>query len=387
MTESSYPFAPPGPGAQLNADQWRLLARVVSAYVPGVLPGELNQLAAFGDGTGPWVKLPSGVCAIVGHLYLNDTEFQVPVGSNGTGAIRWDRLVVEADFGAKLLRAKVLPGTNNPAGPALVQDRTTKWQVHLAFIRVPVAMTVIAGADVFLARDRWARGVGDDPVGTTIEHTAVTVPVGFEKSYGQRADWHYYPKLRAAWPTFQGTDPEVDVSYGFDAGTNEVVFPDHRGRVVAGIDTMGGFGGGNLDWVANGPGQLGGRAFVQLTAAQTGEHSHAMTINVPAAASSQPGGNWHLPGIDRPISENIVPISDGVNTDPYFMPSANWANQLAIATGFARDGVFIRHYHLDLAPVTVDPPAFNVATGLNAGGANHPNVQATITHDKLVRLF
>lgn len=353
MSEDFYPFDS-GIGATRTEDDWRLLAKAMQcAFKSGVIPGEGNELAAYGDSTGMHVKLPTGIAGIVGHVYNNTAEQTINVAAAG-GTIRWDRLVLAADFTANTITAVVKLGTSDPLGPALTQNRTSLWEQPIAFIQVRVGTSTIAGTDVFLDAGRYGSALGGLPLGSVIDHIAHEgqMPVGYQVADGHTLDWHYVPGLKAIAPTYTGATH----TFGFDPGTNLIHFPDLRGRVVAGPDAMGGTAASRL-----------ASSFNNGVAADAagGEDTHLLdTTETPT-----PVGSYAAAGKSNiHYDQQVLPIADGDGADTLWLPSKAW---VVSRGGADLAGQFIALYHEVVAGSLVP----------------HNNVQPTLLMNKFVKVY
>lgn len=399
MTELSYPWDS-GEGANITEDQWRVLARGVGGYKPGVLPDELNRLAVFADSTGLLVKVPSGIATAYGHVYVNDNEFSLPLSSNSSGAVRWDRIVVQFDMSTNLARVIVKQGTNDPVGPALTQNRTALYELGLAFVQVDNLAANIASNRVFLERDRWAAPLGSHI--TTVEDffaDVAFVPVDAVLCFGQALDWHFYPKIRAVCPTYNGND------WGFNVADNLIYFPDLRGNVVAGLDGMGGVRANrmtNVTLTSPSVGKMTGADRVDIAEEQMPQHHHSMNHDHPDASSAVGHiHDWTRGGTAPPSGNGVNGSSEAVfvaDDDPggaaHFIPTQNWVTEvrdiLRILTSNGSavplEGRFGRWRRMVGTNVTVAVPTRTQNTGNDGAGDTHNNTQPTAVANKIMRV-
>lgn len=129
-----------------------------------------------------------------------------------------------------------------------------------------------------------AGAVNAVPLGTVSGFAGSTAPSGWQLCYGQAISRTQYAGLFAV----------VSTTYGVGDGSTTFNVPDLRGRVVAGLDNMGGTDAGILS-TANTLGTTTGAETVTLTSAQSGvpAHSHANTVTNNAVTTDNPGSHTH----------------------------------------------------------------------------------------------
>lgn len=138
------------------------------------------------------------------------------------------------------------------------------------------------------------------PVGMIAPFAGAAAPNGWLLCAGQPVSRTTY----AALYTALGAN-----AYGTDTGSDFYI-PDLRGRVLAGIDNMGGTDAGRLD-LANARNTSGGSQYVTLTEAQMPVHSHANTVGIDGVGahyhdlimgwSSQASHDHAQSGISNPL--------------------------------------------------------------------------------------
>lgn len=181
------------------------------------------------------------------------------------------------------------------------------------------------------------------PVGSTIEYWGAAAPnSAFAFPYGQAISRTVYSGLFALLGT----------NYGSGDGTTTFNLPDLRGRVVAGVDNMGGVGANRLTSANFGGnpqvlGASGGVETVTLTTAQIPAHSHPNTL-------SDPG---HTHGTNAYTGASTTPGGG-------FQAGSNSAATVYSST----------------TGITIN----NASVG---GGGSHTNVQPTIVANKLIRII
>lgn len=211
--------------------------------------------------------------------------------------------------------------------------------------------TYVAATEEWLAQgyvspDTWAV-----PIGSIIPYTSPDPPgSNFAMCYGQAVS-------RTGYPILYG---RCGVLYGTGDGSTTFNLPDCRGRVIAGLDNMGGTSANRLtgvDGSLNGDtiGATGGSETHTLTAGQ-------LPANIPnsASSSSSTTGDVSVPG------GNFIRTGGGGGTASG-TGSANWTQTAAA--------------QLNATTTTTTTVTINAS-----GGAAHPNVQPTIILPHIIRL-
>lgn len=200
--------------------------------------------------------------------------------------------------------------------------------------------------------------INPTPIGVILEYAGTTAPTGWLLCYGQAIDRTTYSALFAV----------IGTTHGAGNGTTTFNVPDHRGRVVAGKDDMGGSsanrltnqsGGLNGDTLA----ATGGAETHTLTTAQLASHAHS--VDPPSTTTSSNGSHTH------DVTEKVA-----IGYDGSFFPI--WANgdtesgsNYTVETDSAGS-----HTH------TLNISAFNSASA--GSGSAHNNVQPTIIENKII---
>ena len=114
--------------------------------------------------------------------------------------------------------------------------------------------------------------VGAVPAGGVMPFAGSTAPAGWLLCYGQAVSRSQYGELFAVLGT----------SYGSGDGSTTFNLPDLRGRVVAGVDNMGGSAASRLTSTtitggADAVGEVGGSQTHTLTSAESGVPAHTHT--------------------------------------------------------------------------------------------------------------
>ncbi|MDX3971179.1 MAG: tail fiber protein [Bradyrhizobium sp.] len=184
------------------------------------------------------------------------------------------------------------------------------------------------------------------PLGATIDYWGATAPSShFVLAYGQAISRSVYAALFALFGT----------TYGAGDGSTTFNIPDIRGRVVAGLDPMGGSAAGRLTDAVSGfgdtLGEAGGSQSVTLIAGQI----PTITSRNPAQSitvSTVSGGPILWQGAGSPAQVNASGGSYNLTSNP----SISGNNDISV-------------------------------TSNNTGGNAHSNVQPTIVANKLLRVI
>ena len=140
-----HPFAS-GPGANAQSDKWRAMARYMATNGP--VPGVLNELEVWANGSAREVYVKSGRGFVEGCYGELSAQITLPIAANGTGSTRTDRVVLRNGFeGTNTLELDVLTGASGGGTPAPTQS-TALHEVTLAQIAVANGASTIADADI-----------------------------------------------------------------------------------------------------------------------------------------------------------------------------------------------------------------------------------------------
>ncbi|OAF05472.1 phage tail protein [Bradyrhizobium centrolobii] len=190
-------------------------------------------------------------------------------------------------------------------------------------------------------------------IGASIDYWGTTAPnSSFVLSYGQAISRTTYSTLFSL----------VGTTYGTGDGTTTFNIPDIRGRVIAGMDNMGGVAAGRIGTVVTDSGTIvgtslgsaGGSATHVLTGTEMPAHSHANSLSDP--------GHTHVENIPYPGGGSAYAGSAGSSATAQFLPSTT------PSTNSATTGITINN--------------------ANAGGGGaHAILQPTILALKLIRII
>lgn len=145
MTQRGFPFDA-GEGLAYELDWSQMAKRWLTS---GIIDGELNELAVYGDSSGMQIKIPSGHAWVRGHYYTNDAEIIQAIAASNPTNPRIDRIVLRIDYAANTIRAVVLQGVaaGAPAAPALTLTDAT-YEFLLADIAVGAGVGLITAGNV-----------------------------------------------------------------------------------------------------------------------------------------------------------------------------------------------------------------------------------------------
>lgn len=221
--------------------------------------GVLSGLAVVPSSpAGQSVVVEAGTGVIQGQFYHLDADTTLSIDDNTSGHARIDYVVLECDWAAKTITAKVVEGTPGaaPSAPTLTQTAGTLWQMPLAQVAVADSFTSIT--DTEITRERtWAR---DDWPGKMIASAHDSEPEGWLICDGRAISRTDYRDLFDA----------IGTTWGSGDGSSTFNLPDLRGRVLAGMDDFGTVqGAANVITDASAD-SLGG---------EMGEETHTLTVD------------------------------------------------------------------------------------------------------------
>lgn len=258
----------------------------------------------------------------------------------------------------------ITPHATNGADPTLSLDAGTPFPIQLSPGVAPPLGSLVLGTPyrVTFSGTAWivnnvVSSPYSIPIGGMIPYTGATAPnSGFVLPYGQCISRTTY----AAYFALVGT------SFGGCDGSTTFGVPDIRGRVVAGMDNMGGSAAGRLTsaGAVNGSifGYTGGSQFHSLTASENGQHSHtATTVNSASTFTLSIGG-----------FKALVDLTAGVFV-------ANGAgSQIQGQSGLTQTPA-----------VTIPTSVLNLSTSINNSGSGTPHniVQPTIVFPYILRVL
>jgi microcystin-dependent protein len=215
------------------------------------------------------------------------------------------------------------------------------------------------------------------PIGTIVSYAFSTAPTGWLLCAGQPVSRTTYANLH----TLMAND---GYPYGNGDGSTTFNVPDLRGRVIAGLDNMGGTDAGRLSW-ANTLGTTGGAQTHTLTTAEMPSHTHIQDSHNHTQNSHNHTQNSH---------NHTQDAHSHTTTQSYAYLRGGAQGEAGGGQGFA--------WHLDTQGVnattatnqattatnqaTTATNNATTATNQNAGGGGaHNNMQPTILMNYIIK--
>ena len=198
-----------------------------------------------------------------------------------------------------------------------------------------------------------AGAVNAVPLGTVSGFAGSAAPSGWQLCYGQAISRTQYAGLFAV----------VSTTYGSGDGSTTFNVPDLRGRVVAGLDNMGGTDATRLS-TSNTLGTTTGTETITLTSAEIPSHTHTQDAHSHSGAATEPATTSFM----------RVVAAVGTNLEANHMAGRGSA-------GYAdySNATMPQHSHnLSIDNTT----ATNQNTG---GGGSHNNMQPTMTINYIIK--
>lgn len=143
-----------------------------------------------------------------------------------------------------------------------------------------IAALIGANAASFRTTISAGSAIAATPVGALMNYAGETAPSGWLLCHGQAISRTTYSALFVV----------IGSTYGSGDGSSTFNLPDLRGRVMAGLDAMGGSAAGRLSTVFNGAilGTTGGSQTITLTTSEIPSHSHTFS-----GTTSSDGAHTH----------------------------------------------------------------------------------------------
>lgn len=216
--------------------------------------------------------------------------------------------------------------------PALLGSLTTAEITQLLNINattISAAQWGYLGAMTAQPLEAFTEADGRTPVGAWLPFGGQNLAGNWLFANGQNVSRSQWPDLFARYGTI----------YGAGDGSTSFGLPDLRGRVIAGLDGMGGFPGGNrLAAVLNSTvlGATGGNQVHALTQAQLAPHGHNVNFTrfdpQPPSVSNNPAvGDWTVESSDNP--PNTTDTSVTGNGQPHLNVQPTMVGNIVIFAG------------------------------------------------------
>jgi microcystin-dependent protein len=221
------------------------------------------------------------------------------------------------------------------------------------------------------------------PSGSVISYAGASAPTGWLLCSGQTVSRTTYSSLFAA----------IGTTYGVGDGSTTFTLPDMRGRVVAGVDNMGGSAASRLTntvlSVSNAIGAVGGAETHTLTSAQSGVPGHAHGNTLTGTTSFATSNHTH---------RHVAPI--GLNSGNIFVLNAG-SGQLDTVGNYSiydiqtTTGAFVgtggssayeRYFVTSETPSATASVGLSNATNTAANASQaHTNTQPTIVLNYIIK--
>lgn len=209
--------------------------------------------------------------------------------------------------------------------------------------------------------------------GVILPYAGANPPPGWLYCSGQDVSRTTYAELFAA----------IGTTFGAGDGSTTFTLPDTRGRVIAGVDNMGGTPANRLTTAGSGInatmlGSSGGAQNHTLTAAQMPAHNHG--VNDPGHAHNVYDPT-HTHGVYDPghvHSYNRVTTGNGQGSD---IGTAN--NHVVTNTAAATTGISL---HAAATGIGIYAAATGISTQNAGSGSAHNNMQPTIVMHHIIKI-
>jgi len=203
------------------------------------------------------------------------------------------------------------------------------------------------------------------PVGAVMPYAGSTAPNGWLLCFGQAVSRTTYSAL---WSLLSTT-------YGAGDGVTTFNLPDLRGRVVAGLDNMGGSAASRLTntvlTASNTLGATGGVQTYALTGGETGAHSHNLNSHTHTVAL---GAHGHA------FPYGLGAWLDTISGGPYYAINDSYWSNGNPPHSFTVSGI----QNADLGTPTSSGPSNN-STSTTSASTAHQNTQPTIVLSYIIK--
>lgn len=136
------------------------------------------------------------------------------------------------------------------------------------------------------------------PTGTVMAYAGATAPAG----------WLMCNNLPVSRTTYAALFALIGTTYGSGNGSTTFNLPDLRGRVIAGVDSMGGAASaGRIGGMTDGLGRTGGTARVELSVNEMPSHTHTQESTTAYDISTATWGANIVSGSAYKIATKTAP--------------------------------------------------------------------------------
>lgn len=213
------------------------------AVVANYTVGDMVLCVNVGDEASPEL-------VVVGQLSAAGSAASIPDGSITSAKIANGTIVDEdVSSSAAISRSKISGLPTSSTDNTVARYDGTGGALQGSSVGIEDSGRITGVATPTGSTDAATKGYVDAaiPIGAVVPYAGSTAPTGWLLCYGQAVS-------RSTYATLFGI---ISTTYGTGDGSTTFNVPDLRGRVVAGLDNMGGSDAGRLDW-ANTLGTAGG---------------------------------------------------------------------------------------------------------------------------------
>ena len=209
-------------------DQWEIDR---SVYIDsdqfgqrGPIAGNYEELHVVVDAPASMnVVVESGAGLCYGGWYFNSTDLLLPIAPNAGPGIRFDVVVMRANYAAQTIRCVIVQGVQGAGVPATTRIAGATWDIELAVVEIAMAAGSIVTADITDVRELVGErelylGIGDfdvDAGGTpaVLNQIPATTTVAWELGPNEEIfatvtipdEWGVSPLTVSGWVWLWGT--------------------------------------------------------------------------------------------------------------------------------------------------------------------------------------